>query len=274
LIFIDINRPGGITKEEVGKLLDRAVAIIKRSEGMLIAGQPAPHAYVCLTNHPDQYSLDVPDFLGVAVFLGYKISDFGEGAKFESIRAAVRAREKHIEMFDLKKSMIDHALLPPTFDGELPSTVFGDGKMSTLLIGPRYLVPDSSGKEVPGVLVDAIVSVNERQAYGIYNLDSGGQIIAKCPLTTDELEDYRRHPDTFFGVYKKQSGTIDNPIELFDFLYESYKDTPKERLLELIKDAPDLEQFKPLSQKDLAEAVCERWSTMLFRTTRKSTRPK
>lgn len=259
LIFIDINRPAGTTKEEVGKLLDRAVAIVKRSEGMLISRQPAPPAYVCLTNYADQYSLDVPGFLGVAVFLGYKISNFGEGAKFESIRAAAQARDKHIEMFDLKKSMVDHALLPPTFDGQLPSTAFGGGKIPRLLIGRRYLVPDSSGKEVTGVLVDAVVNVSEKQVYGIYELESGIQITATCPLTTDQFEDYRRYPDTFFGVYRKQGRTLDNPIELFDFFYESYKDTPKERLLELIKDAPDLEDFQNLSQKDLAEAVCERW---------------
>lgn len=260
LIFIDINRPAGTTKEEVGKLLDRAVAIVKRSEGMVISGQPAPPAFVCLTNYPDQYSLDVPGFLGVAVFLGYKNSDFGEGAMFESIRTAVRARDKHIEMFDLKKSMVDHALLPSTFDGQLPSTAFGDGKTPRLLIGRRYLVPDSSGQEVTGVLVDAAVNVPEKQVYGIYQLNSGIQIIATCPLTKDELDDYRHHPDTFFSVYRKQGRTIDHPIELFDFLYECYKDTPKERLLEFIKDAPDLEEFKHLSQKDLAEAVCERWA--------------
>ena len=30
LVFIDINRPAGVTKEEVGKVLDRAVAIVKK----------------------------------------------------------------------------------------------------------------------------------------------------------------------------------------------------------------------------------------------------
>jgi SEC-C motif len=259
LIFIDINRPAGATKEEVGKLLDRAVAIVKRSEGMLVCGQPAPPAYVFLTNYPDQYSLDEPGFLAVVVFLGYKIPDFGEGAKFESIRAAVRAREKHIEMFDLKKSLAEHGSLPSTFDGQLPSTAFGEGKTPRLLIGQRYLVPDSSGKEVMGVLVDAIVNVLEKQVYGVYRLDTRVDIIATSPLTMDEFHDYQRHPDTFFGVFRKQGRTSENPIDLFDFFYESYKDTPKERLLELIKDAPDFEQFEHLAQKDLAEAVCERW---------------
>ena len=167
---------------------------------------------------------------------------------------------KHIEMFDLKKSMAEHVIIPSTFDGVLPSKAFGDGKTPRLLIGQRYLVPDLSGGEIAGVLVDAIVSVAEKQVYGVYRPDTGGDIIATSPLTMDELKDYQRHPDTFFGVYRKQGRTIDNPIELFDFFYESYKDTPRERLLELIKDASDFDQFKQLSHKDLAEAVCERWA--------------
>jgi hypothetical protein len=51
----------------------------------------------------------------------------------------------------------------------------------------------------------------------------------------------------------------DDPVDLFYFFYETYKETPKERLLEFIKDAPDFDDFERLSQKDLAEAVCERW---------------
>jgi SEC-C motif len=259
LVFIDINRSMGATKEEVMKGFDRAVKIIRRSENMLISGQPTAPAYVFLTNFPDQYCLDDSTFFGAVAFLGYKIPDFGEGAKFASIRDAVRAREQHVEMFELKKSMAEHAVLPSTFDGQMPSVAFGPTEIPRLAIGKQYLVPDSTGREVPGVLVDAVVNVPEQQVYGIYGLDSGAQIIATCPITIGELEDYRRHPDTFFGVYKKQGRKIDDPVELFDFFYDSYKETPKERLLEFIKDAPDLEHFQKLSQKDLAEAVCERW---------------
>src|SRR3990170_9139896 len=60
------------------------------------------------TIYPDQYSLDEPTFLATGVFLGYKISDFGYGTTFPSIRAAVRAREKHAEIIALEQSMIDH----------------------------------------------------------------------------------------------------------------------------------------------------------------------
>ena len=54
---------------------------------------------------------------------------------------------------------------------------------------------------------------------------------------------------------------------MFDFLYKSYKETPKERLLEFMKDAPDLEELQQLSQKDLSEVVCERWAYDAMRKT-------
>jgi hypothetical protein len=255
VVFIDINRPIGLTQDEAAKVLDHAVAIIKRSESMRISGQPAPPAYICLTNYPDQYQLDVSQNLGVVQFLGYKIHDFMD-AKFASIREAIRARERHMELFDLRNSIRDFRSLPITFDGTLLSD---SGKVPRLIIGQRYTVPDQDGNHLEGVLFDAVVNEPEKRAYGIYKLDTGVQIVATVPLTDEELHDYSRNPNTFFGVFKKQHGSTNSPIELFDFFFETYKDTPRERLLEFIKDAPDFENFQSLSQKDLAEAICERW---------------
>jgi hypothetical protein len=126
------------------------------------------------------------------------------------------------------------------------------------MLGQRYLVPQSDGQQAAGVLEDAVVLAEQGVAYGVYKLDDGRRVIATSPLTRDELEDYQRHSETFFGVYKQVPRSND-PIDLFYFLYETYKETPRERLLEFVKDAADFDSFKDLSQKDLAEAVCERW---------------
>ena len=258
LIFLELNQPTGAKKEEAIRLFNHAVRVINRLETMSV-GKAFPPAYVCITNFPDQYSLDGVSFVPGAVLLGYKIPDFGHGKKHESLREAVRAREKHVEMEALQKSMQTHFFPPSTFDGELPSVAFGNGNTPQLLIGRKYVVPNGEGKEVLGVLEDAVVLANERQAYGIYRLEGGTQVIVTIPLTPEELKDYEQHPDTFFGVYKKVPSNTKHPIDLFDFFFNAYKDTPKERLLEFIKDAPDIEQLKMLSQKDLAEVVCERW---------------
>jgi hypothetical protein len=267
LVFIDINRPAGTTKEEVGKLMDHAVKVVKRSEGMTISGKPAPPAYVLLTNYPDQYSLDELQPLSVVAFLGFKIPDYGEGVVFTSLRDAVRARERHIEIFELKKSMAEHGVLPSTFDGQMPSVAFGSSQTPRLVIGQRYLVPDASGRDVTAVLTDAIVNEEKREAVGVYRLDTGQSIIATCPLTSEEVEDYRHFPDTFFGVYRKKGQKIEDPIDLFDFFYNAYKDTPRERLLEFVRDAPNFAELEQLSQKDLAEVVCERWSYAAMQST-------
>lgn len=258
LVFVNINRPTGTTQVDDDRLLDRAVKAIRQLERLSIDDQPAPSAYVFLTNYSDQYHLDDVNFRWYAALVGFKIADYGEGAKYESLRAAHKARGKHIEMFELKRSLIEHSQIPMTFDGELPSAVFGGVGTPRLQVGRRYLVPDQSGKEVEGVLVDATVLVGNGQAWGVYQLDQGTRIIATCPLTPEELQDFHSDPDTFFGVYKKQGRRVDNPIELFEVLLDCYKDTPKEQLLNLLRDAADLEELRGYSQGDLAETYCER----------------
>lgn len=47
-------------------------------------------------------------------------------------------------------------------------------------------------------------------------------------------------------------------MELFDFMYESYQNTPKEKLLEFMSNAADISQLKELSQQELREIYCER----------------
>ena len=65
-------------------------------------------------------------------------------------------------------------------------------------------------------------------------------------------------PDTFFGVYLRQGRKARTPIEFFDFMHESYKNTPKEKLLEWMANAPDIGELRNLSQSDLSEIYCER----------------
>jgi hypothetical protein len=45
--------------------------------------------------------------------------------------------------------------------------------------------------------------------------------------------------------------------EIYGWFYRSYGETSKERLLELMKNAVDIQRLKQLSQPDLAEFYCE-----------------
>jgi len=46
-------------------------------------------------------------------------------------------------------------------------------------------------------------------------------------MSQSELDDYKRFPDTFFGVHLRRAET---PLKLFDFFYESYKNTPEGKI--------------------------------------------
>jgi hypothetical protein len=47
-------------------------------------------------------------------------------------------------------------------------------------------------------------------------------------------------------------------MKLFDFFFGSYGKSPKETLLKLLGNRPDIEALKDLPQKELAEIYCER----------------
>ena len=66
-----------------------------------------------------------------------------------------------------------------------------------------------------GKLQDAVVNEIEKNAYCILSLENGSSVIATIPLSENEISAYKRSPETFFGIYKKQYITEDDPIGLF-----------------------------------------------------------
>jgi hypothetical protein len=67
----------------------------------------------------DQHALDGSALATMVAFIGFKLPDFmGE---YESLREAARARERHLPMFRLLRSLEEHREIPQTFGGELPS---------------------------------------------------------------------------------------------------------------------------------------------------------
>jgi hypothetical protein len=127
-----------------------------------------------------------------------------------------------------------------------------------LLIGNKYLVPDADGTLIEGTLEDASVLENERLMYGGYLLSDGQRVTASTPLTDAQIDEYRRDPEHFFGVFKPVTTQISDPREWYDFFLSSHKDTPREQLLNLLAAAPDIEQLKKLSQPELARTYAER----------------
>jgi len=257
VVFIDLNKALP-TQEAAFRAADRAEFIIKQSEKTLqVDGVPAPPAYVCITNMNDQHSLDGFSIATMASFIGFKLSDFmGE---YASPREAARAREQHFPMFRLMRSMREHDEIPQTFGGELPNEVFSSNARPRLKIGQRYLVQGPGEKEVPAELEQAVVTGTT--GYAIFcDIMTGKRWISTFEMTPEELSDYARHPDTFFGVYQRQPKGLQTIMDIYDFFAEGYVNTPKDKLIELLPNYPDQEALQRLSQKELVEIVAERYT--------------
>ena len=257
VIFIDLNKPLH-TSDAADRAIDRAERIVQQSEATIkINGEPAPPAYVCITNMNDQYALDTSALATMISFHGFKIGDF-MGVEFPSIRAAIRARERHWPMFQLFKSMEEHREIPRTFSGELPSEVFAENPLPRIRVGDFFAVPGPDGHEVNARIENAVVAGDKAHCI-CHDPVTGKRFIVRFDLTPEELADYEKHPETFFGVHDTSSHHSKTPVDMFDFFFGVYKDTPKEKLLEFLAGSPDHAELVNLPQKDLAEILCERY---------------
>ena len=257
IVFIDINLPDDGSEADGPANMNLAIRKLRAFEGKLINGQPLPPAYLIITNTPWQHHLDTTSFRSGIDIDGFQIPDFKANVPIPSLRTAIEARERHIEMHELMQSIKDHSNIPMTFDGEIPEFAFNEG-VPRLLIGQYYLVKDEDGTEHPGKLTTATVMEAEQKAYCSLTLDNGKGIICAWPLSNLEMAAWRRHPDTFFGEVGQRTTKVNNPLELYDFIFKSYRETPKERLLEFMADAPNFTELAKLDQAKLASIYAER----------------
>lgn len=265
LIFIEVNRAeigvAGQIPDWAGHV-DTELAEAERD--LTIDGQPAPRAYIFATNRSFMHALDSDEWTEAAFACGFKINDFASRTGARSILDLVNARERHIEMHWLGKAMKMHGTIPNTFDDRLAEEVFADGDVPRLLIGSAYLLPGEHDGEVIGVLKDASVLETESAVYGTYQLQDGRHMIYKSDISQSELATYRRSPSTFFGVLKDAREELNAPLDYFDFLWNVYSNTSRDRLLEFIKDWPDFALLSTLEQRELAKAFCARTAEMMW----------
>jgi hypothetical protein len=264
VIFIEANVPVQ-DEQHTLKALSEVLNSIRSREGKItIDGQPASPAYVVVTNNPHNYSLNDP-FRHWAVAEGFKIADFKIGVGFATLRDAIKARGNHIEMYGFVKSLAEHDWIPSTFDGEIPEFAISP-PAERLRVGERYAVLDAVGNEILAELVDAVVMEDRSVACCVMKAPGHGNFLTEYSLSKDELTAYKMHPDTFFGVYKPQTGKIKDPVALYEWFLNGYRETPKERLLEFLKGAPNYEILKSCSRDELAEICCEGWTDDLIRS--------
>jgi hypothetical protein len=260
VVFIEVNIPDMPIDALTGWPRSALEQIRSTENELQPDGSAKPPAYVIVTNHAFHNNLEAVTAHAQVLAAGCQMPDFGPGVGFNSLKNVLLSRERHKEMLTLLDSMRERYEIPSTFDGENPVFAFGEASALTRLkIGETYLVPDLKGREVPARLSNAIVIEEEKVAMCIHETFDGENLVIRTPLTDAEMEGWRRHPNTFFGeVQPPTTKQVKNWLELAMFFYETYKATPKGKLLEWMKDAIDIDRLGELTQEELAIVYCER----------------
>jgi hypothetical protein len=257
IVFIDMGKPAGNFEESKALLVQAQEQIRKHEKNPVVNDVQLPAAYVIVSNTSYWHDLQGQDFHPLAaVGEGFLISSFKDNYK-DTVRNLLAAREKDKEVLDLVESMQKHRDIPSTFDGENPAVAFGepDNENPPLVIGHKYLIPSGEG-DIFGILKHVVVDESKKLVIGSYDLEGGGSKLVSCPMSDVELEAYKRHPDTFFGKVQPKGG-IKDPLEFYDWVYNNYRNTPKERLLGFMKDWSNFEELKGLSQEELVQLYAE-----------------
>ena len=249
VVFIDMNV--GLDANLVDLGAEALSSIHSREAKLTIKGHSAPPAHVYVTNHPFHLALDHIEIPAACATAGFKIPDFGHGAEFSSYTDAHKSRLKYAALYDVQNAIVNYKI-PVTFDGELPEFAFGEAERR-FNIGQRVLVADG----VFATLQSGIVVEEQKRAYLTMMDDNGAGAIWTSDLSDAELSAYKTHPDTFFGRVVPVNKNTENPLDLFEFFLNSYKNTPGEKLLEFMKDSPDIEELKKLSVEDLRYRYAE-----------------
>jgi hypothetical protein len=254
LIFIDVNAP---PTEEAGnpKWMEAAIRRLEDREKDLKDGQ---QAYVFVSNMPFHRSLNDEQLRRALLAFGLGIPDFCRPGVFR-LTELYKRKQKHIDAHNIFESFQTYPNIPTTFDGSLPSESLNKDAMP-IKIGETYFFEGIEGTGVLAEVTSATVNEAEKKIYfGVFTEEKKSMILTK-DITDDALSDYKAHPDAYFGVYQQAPKKIKDPFDLFEWMIQSYKDTPMDKLLELCRDVQDFMILKELPREELVLELCERWT--------------
>ncbi len=265
LVWFAINMPAADAEAGQAVLKTTLNELRSREDKTLPDGTLPPPACVVVSNNPYSFALDSTNFYQSAFAEGFRVPDLKFDQKFSSVREMRLNRDKHRPIHDLVHSMMVHHAIPTTFDGQDPAFAYGKIQ-NRLLIGNLYEVPGQDGQMVTARFEGGVVNVAGKSVFGMYRTLEGTNIMATCPLSNEEMGAYLRMPETFFGVLDTNAiNRARDPLEMFDWMLETYSKTPKEKLLEFVCGAPGQEQYQAMSQHELAIAYCEGCVDMIYR---------
>ena len=92
-------------------------------------------------------------------------------------------------------------------------------------------------------------------------------------MSDHELQVYREFSDTYFGVVQEAPRNITDPFEFYERIVEIHRTYPRENILRLAKDAPDIARLSKLDDLDLVLEYCERISSDVMQKSREKDAP-
>ena len=214
-------------------------------------------AYVFVTNIPYHRDLDSIEG-GMMIFAhGFRIDDFAKPGVY-TLSQKYKNKQKHIDAYRILESFQKYPNISQTFDGSIPCYAFNK-KLERIVIGEKYFFEDVGNVGITGVVTSATVSKAEKIVYFVvYTADDQKSTILTRGMSEDELRDYEEYGDSFFGSSQQTSTKkIDEPYDLFEWLYDVYKKSSKEKLLEFLQTHPSIGDFQKMDQEDLAILYCE-----------------
>jgi hypothetical protein len=263
IVFIDTNDG----RLEVGKnknpvALTEAENLLKMYERDPIA-KTLPQAYIIVTYDPEEHHLDAIDLPSGMLLWGFHFEDLKPGLK--TLLQQVEVRRRHAPIFSLLESMQKYRHIPATFDGEAEAFLDGSSEIR-LQVGRRMMAPGTDGTQIEVMLESGIVIPEWKAATCVVCSDDQQRFIIQIPLTDKELQAYAQHPTTFFGVIDRNAGrSIQNTgLDWFNFFWETYSGSSKEKLIEFMEHASDPERLRTMTQEDLATEYCARMANLFM----------
>lgn len=197
IVMIDVNVPHDPAR--TADVWQREVlgGLKGREATLTVNGQPAPPAFVIVTNHPYHYDLESTGNHFAVLADGFKIPDFGANAEFSNLIDAFKAKQKHDDVFRLVKAIAGYHI-PSTFDGEVPEFAFGEAERKWT-IGQRYDA-SATGAGLAGVLTTATVSEHDKVVHLAFHLDDGRHVLTQAAMSDAELAAHRSSAGTFMSA--------------------------------------------------------------------------
>lgn len=246
LIFVDVNTKIG--DEDIPDWINQAQRKLDAMEKDV--GQ-RKSAYIFVTNMGFHWDLENERKGHAVMACAIGIPDFRSKGYFP-LSEIYRKKQRHIDIYNIMDSFREYPAIPDTFNGDLPSNVFGENDPIPQ-IGETYFFDCIGDEGKYAKITSATVNEDEKRAYLGTNT---GHILTK-ELSEDQIHDYKNHPDAFFGIIRKEGKGNDDDYEFFERLVEMHSEYSRENLLKHMKGWPKQEELKKLSKEDLVLTFSE-----------------